>query len=149
MYIAIFSPHLHKKNTSQGFKKEEARGGFSSIQLLELAALNFVVRKNKVLEIILKRNFFIWIIHLFSSKLLKDLHAHAKCIISMFWKSQVVNHDQEDTLPSIFGLLCDGLNWQVWTLTLNGLIWHALHILLKGSMHRKLYKNNTKIQNKL
>lgn len=54
-----------------------------------------------------------------------------------------------DTLPSIFGLLCDGLNWQVWTLTLNGLIRHAFHILLKGSMHRKLYKNNTKIQAKL
>lgn len=49
--------------------------------------------QNKVLEIILKRSFFKWKIHLFSSKLLKDLQANVKCIISMPWTNQEVNHD--------------------------------------------------------
>lgn len=49
--------------------------------------------QNKVLEIILKRSFFKWIIHLFSSKLLKDLQANVKCITSMPWTNQEVNHD--------------------------------------------------------
>lgn len=104
--------------------------------------------QNKVLEILLKRSFFKWIIHLFSSNYWKTFRlmwsALLPCLEQI--KKSIMTGE---TLPSIFGLLCDGLNWQVWTLTLNGLIRHAFHILLKGSMYRKLCKNNTKMSIKL
>lgn len=92
----IFSPALYSKKylTRPPVTGSKRQFFIISITCIRISCFKFHSSwQNKVLEIILKRSFFKWIIHLFSSKLLKDLQANVKCITSMPWTNQEVNHD--------------------------------------------------------
>lgn len=92
----IFPPALYSKKYLTRPPVTGSNRQFFTISIMWIRISCFKVHsswQNKVLEILLKRSFFKWIIHLFSSKLLKGLQANVKCIISMPWTNQEVNHD--------------------------------------------------------